>query len=134
MKEPHENIRYLRHLKGWNQETVAELLNISLNAYASIEQGKTDPKWSRLKQIAQVLEVDLAALLNFDRSVFFIHSSTANYQLVNSSCTTTSNLEPELEKARLVIEQKTQLLEQKDKEIAHLTEIIELLKKLTPTK
>jgi transcriptional regulator with XRE-family HTH domain len=136
MKDLYENIRSLRRFKGWKQETMAELLEMSPNAYANIEQGKTDLKLSRLEQIAKVLEVDLADLLSFDRSVFFIHNSTAHYQLVNSSCTTTSNFEHELEKARLQLEQKDKemaysklLLEQKDKEIAYLKEILELRKK-----
>jgi transcriptional regulator with XRE-family HTH domain len=139
MKELYENIRSLRRFKGWKQETMAELLEMSPNAYANIEQGKTDLKLSRLTQIAKVLEVDLADLLSFERGVFFIHN-TSNYQLVNSSCTTTSNFEHELEKAQLQLEQKdkemaysTLLLEQKDKEIAYLKEILELRKKASTT-
>ncbi len=141
MKDLYENIRSLRRFKGWKQETMAELLEMSPNAYAAIEQGKTDLKLSRLKQIAKVLGVDLADLLHFDKSVFVIHNTTANSQLANgshklvNSCTTTSNIEHELEKARLQLEQKDKemaylklLLEQKDKEVAYLKEILELKK------
>jgi 23S rRNA (cytidine1920-2'-O)/16S rRNA (cytidine1409-2'-O)-methyltransferase len=41
MKDLYENIRSLRRFKGWKQETMAELLEMSTNAYANIEQGKT---------------------------------------------------------------------------------------------
>ena len=59
------------------------------------------------------------------------HSHTSHYnnqQLVNSSCTFPQDIEHELEKARLLLEQKDKLLEQKDKEIGYLKEIIELQK------
>lgn len=127
-----QNIRSLRELKGWTQDTMATLLDMSEKAYASIEQGKTDIQWSRLEQIANLLEVELADLVNLDRGMIFnfiTHNShqTATYNnqsSVNSSSTTSQQLEHELEKARLVIEAK-------DKEIAYLKEIIELRKKAT---
>jgi transcriptional regulator with XRE-family HTH domain len=126
-----QNIRSLRELKGWTQDTMATLLDMSEKAYASIEQGKTDIRWSRLEQIAKELEVEVADLVSLDRGMIFnfiTHNThqTANYsQLsVNSSSTTSQQLEHELEKARLVIEAK-------DKEIAYLKEIIELRKKAT---
>lgn len=132
MNKIHENIRSMRLLKGWSQETMAEKLDLSPNSYANIERGETDVQLSRLEQIAQVLEIEVSDLFDFDRRVFFkfsIHNSphATNHnncrQLVNSSLTTaTSDLEDELEKSHWMIEQK-------DKEIAYLKEIIELLKK-----
>ncbi|OQW91523.1 MAG: hypothetical protein BWK78_04430 [Thiotrichaceae bacterium IS1] len=126
-----QNIRSLRTLKGWTQDTMGTLLGLSEKAYANVEQGKTDIQWSRLEQIAKVLEVEVADLVNLDREMIFnfiTHNShqTANYnQLsVNSSSPTSQQLEQELEKARLVIEAK-------DKEIVYLKEIIELRKKAT---
>jgi transcriptional regulator with XRE-family HTH domain len=124
-----QNIRSLRELKGWTQDTMGTLLDMSEKAYASVEQGKTDIQWSRLEQIAKTLEVEVADLVNLDRGMIFnfiTHNShqTANYNQssVNSSSTISQQLEHELEKARLVIEAK-------DKEIAYLKEIIELRKK-----
>ncbi len=134
MNKIHQNIRALRDLKGWNQQTMADLLKMSPKAYARLEQGKTDIQLSRLEQIAKALEVDIAKLFDFDRATIFKlsfhHSYTSNYnqQLVNSSCTSPSDLEHELEKAHLLLEQKDKLLEQKEKEVNYLKEIIELLK------
>jgi DNA-binding XRE family transcriptional regulator len=135
MNKLHQNLRVLRDLKGWNQETMAELLDLSKKAYERIEQGKTDVQLSRLEQIAKLFEVEVADLFNLDRGLIFklsihnSHTTITNYsQLVNSPCTTTT-LEHELEKARLVIEQQGKLLEQKDKEIGYLKEIIQLMKK-----
>lgn len=134
MSKLHQNIRVLRDLKGWNQETMAELLNMSPKAYARLEQGKTDIQVSRLEQIAQVLEVEIGKLFDLDKTAIFklsIHNShTTNYsQLVNSSFTHPLNFEHELEKAHLLLEHKDKLLEQKDKEIDCLKQIIDLLKK-----
>jgi transcriptional regulator with XRE-family HTH domain len=126
-----ENIRSMRLLKGWSQEMMAEKLEMSPNGYANIERGETDIQMSRLEQIAQILEVELSDLFTFDKGVIFkvfihkIDMTNHNQQIINSNspCTTTTlNSEHELEKARLIIEQK-------DKEIAYLKEIIELAKK-----
>lgn len=128
-----QNIRALRTLKGWSQDTMATLLELSEKAYASIEQGKTDIQWSRLEQIAKVFEVEVGDLVNLDRGMIFnfiTHNThqTANYNQssVNSLSTTSQHLEHELEKARLVIEAR-------DKEIAYLKQIIELTNKTSTT-
>jgi len=129
MNKLHQNIRALRDSKGWNQNTMAKLLEMSPKAYARLEQGKTDIQLSRLEQIAEVLEVEITKLFDLDKTTTFKlsihHSQTSSNgnQSVNFSGTT-SNLEHELEKAQLVIEQK-------DKEIGYLKEIVELLKKTT---
>ncbi len=123
MAKLHQNIRTLRTLKGWNQETMAELLGLAPKSYASIEQGKTDIQLSRLEQIAKLLEVEVADLFNFDKdsilklSVHHFKFYNQQLALLNSSCTTATNFEHELEKAKLLIEQK-------DKEIDYLKELI----------
>ncbi len=114
---------------------MATLLDMSEKAYANIERGKTNIQWKRLEEIASLLEVEVADLVNLERGMIFnfvTHNThqTANYNnpnnhsSVNSSSTTSQHLEHELEKARLVIEQK-------DKEIAYLKEIVELRKGAT---
>lgn len=122
-----QNIRALRNLKGWTQDTMAALLEISEKTYAKFEQGSADIQWSRLEEIANLLGVKVEDLINFDRGMvfnFITHNShqTATYsQLsVNSSSTTPQQLEHELEKARLVIEQK-------EKEIGYLKELLDRL-------
>ena len=41
-------------------------LNMSLSGYAKIERGETEITITRLHQIAELLEVSISALLNFD--------------------------------------------------------------------
>lgn len=80
----HENIRFMRIYKDWTQETLANKLGISTLAYAKIERGETDINLSRLQQISEVMEIDLAQLFGLnEKNVFYITS--------NNTTTSTSN-------------------------------------------
>jgi transcriptional regulator with XRE-family HTH domain len=72
------NIRQIRELKNFTQSHVAERLSISQAAYAKIEQGITVLKIDRLQQIAEILEVELSALLNTSNIFNIVFNSTAN--------------------------------------------------------
>jgi len=126
----HEKIRYIRESKDWTREQMAEKLNLSVNGYANIERGETDVQLSRLEQIAEVFGIELLELFTLgERNVFYWAGDNHKFikfflQSTNFSEAKTE-LEHELEKARL-------LLQQKDKEIAYLKEIINLMKKSCP--
>ena len=64
MNDITRNIKQLRKLKDFTQGYMANELGISQPAYVKIEQGLTILKIDRLQQIADILEVDLSALLN----------------------------------------------------------------------
>jgi transcriptional regulator with XRE-family HTH domain len=121
--ETHEKIRFIRMFKGWTQEEMAEKLGMALNGYAKIERGEVDINISRLNQIAEVLGVETTQLIGLnEKNVFnFIENS---YNLVhnqsNGCYINQVETKHQLEKALLVIEQK-------DKEITYLQEIIRLL-------
>jgi transcriptional regulator with XRE-family HTH domain len=104
----------MRTANGWSQEEIAEKLHMSLNAYGCIERGETCPNLNRLEQIAQILEVTLEQLVS-DKNIlnFGIDSSNFNNWYNTSSSEQLIELQHELEKSRL-------LLEQKDKEIEYL--------------
>ncbi|WP_272148964.1 helix-turn-helix domain-containing protein [Tenacibaculum aiptasiae] len=57
-----ENIRLERLRKGLSQDKMANLLQISQNAYSKIESGKTTLTIIRLYQIAKVLEIPFEKL------------------------------------------------------------------------
>ncbi|MCF2873937.1 MULTISPECIES: helix-turn-helix domain-containing protein [unclassified Tenacibaculum] len=57
-----ENIRLERLRKGISQDKMANLLQISQNAYSKIESGKTTLTIIRLHQIAKVLEISFEKL------------------------------------------------------------------------
>lgn len=75
-----DKIRGIRTLKGFTQENLAEMLSLSLPAYADIERGKKDVTIKRLEQIAQKLGVTLNDILAFgDRvSNFFDQCTNSN--------------------------------------------------------
>jgi transcriptional regulator with XRE-family HTH domain len=131
--EVHENIKFIRQFKKWSQEEMAEKLDMTLNGYAKIEQGKVDINLSRLKKISDIFGVQLEKLVGLnDKNVFnfienFNYDSHNEQSLHNTIDQTT--YKHELEKANLIIKQNNLMIEQKDKEIAYLKEIIELVKK-----
>lgn len=118
-----DKIRFMRKLKGWSQEQMAEKLEMSPNGYANIERGETDVQVSRLEQIAKIFGMDLMELMSFgERNILYYcgdNNTITNQQTLNTSPET---LMMELQKHQI-------LLEQKDKEIEYLKEIISLLKK-----
>jgi transcriptional regulator with XRE-family HTH domain len=61
-----KNIRTLRHKHGWSQEDVANRLGISIPAFSKIETGVTDINLSRLEQIANIFEINVAQILVID--------------------------------------------------------------------
>ena len=58
------NIRHKREYRNYTQEYLAHKLNISQNAYSKIELGYTKITLERLFQIADILEFDIAELIN----------------------------------------------------------------------
>jgi transcriptional regulator with XRE-family HTH domain len=64
-----EKIRSIRTLKGFSQENMAQMLDISLPTYADIERGKKDVTINRLEQIAEKLGVTLNDVLAFSERV-----------------------------------------------------------------
>ena len=123
-----EKIRMLRELNHWSQEEMAERLGMSHNGYAKIERGETKLYLEKLNQIAQVFNIDLSELVaNHDKSIFFFLHGTCN-QAVNYYGSGDNDEIAEIEKLKLIIGQKDELIAQKDKELAAQQEIIALLK------
>ncbi len=52
-------IRKLRESKDYSQQNMADELGLTHSAYSKIETGKTDPSVGRVKQIAEILKVDV---------------------------------------------------------------------------
>ncbi|MGQ8819622.1 helix-turn-helix domain-containing protein [Bibersteinia trehalosi] len=98
---------------------MTEKLEMSPTGYAKIEHGKTNLTLDKLKQIAQIFNIDVVELIaQNDRSFFFsIGDNTNNHNYVGVN----EIVAMENEKLKL-------LLEAKDNEIAALKEVIELLK------
>jgi transcriptional regulator with XRE-family HTH domain len=109
-----EKIRLVREAKGWTQEEVADKLQMSSNGYGDIERGATDPKLSRLLQLAELFEMKPAEL--FEPS----DKTNINVKVRQNRGGFSINSSNEIETQKFIIEQK-------DKEIALLKRIIELM-------
>ncbi len=127
----HEKIRSIRQSKNWSQEKMAEKLNMSTNGYAKIERGETKAHIPKLEQIAEILELDLMELLaSGEKNVFcLVADNSPNSSNISQFTGTSSEIAHEMQKLHLILKHKNVLLEQKDKDIARLEEIIQLLKK-----
>ena len=58
-----DNLVMLRKLNGYSQEKVAEMINISRQAYAKWESGATVPDIEKAAQLAKVYGVTLDSLM-----------------------------------------------------------------------
>ena len=126
-----EKIRTIRETRNWSQEDMAEKMNMSKNGYAKIERVETKLNLHKLEQIANIFNIDVLELIkNDDKNVlFFMNDHNTNYYGSNE------NLTSEIDRLKLTISHKDELLkqrdlviEQKDSEISALKEIISLLK------
>jgi|WetSurMetagenome_2_1015567.scaffolds.fasta_scaffold19363_2 transcriptional regulator with XRE-family HTH domain len=120
----HEKISFIRNLKGLKQDEMAQKLNMSESGYAKIERGETKLQNPRIEKIAEALEIETEDLMSFnERSICITSFHDHSLQIVqNNYANLTIELNNELEKFKFMVEQK-------DKEIAYLKEIIELMKK-----
>lgn len=57
-----ENLKHYRKLNGYTQETIAPKLEITTSAYGSYEQGRNEPPYSKLKQLAKIYNISISEL------------------------------------------------------------------------
>lgn len=67
-----DKIRLARNANGFSQEYVAEALGMSQSAYSKIELKKTKIDFNVLQEIASVLGLSTAHLMNFGDQDLFI--------------------------------------------------------------
>ncbi|QMT30755.1 helix-turn-helix domain-containing protein [Alysiella filiformis] len=128
--ETHEKIRTMRELNQWSQEEMAEKLDMTAGGYAKIERGENSINIERLQQIANIFKIDVCELLRTDKGLIIqldeINGDNNNHIAIYSSA---NDSQYEIEKLKLIIQHKNELLAQKDRELAAKDEIIALLKK-----
>jgi transcriptional regulator with XRE-family HTH domain len=109
-----DKIRGIRTLKGFTQDTMADLLKISRNAYSEIERNITDVSESRIKQIADALGVSPNDIHNFEdkRNIFFENCNGAvGMNNVNTQTTIVENKDLQHKIEILELQIKNQQLE-----------------------
>ena len=132
MTKPYERIKVFRTFRGWTQEKMAEKLGMSVIGYGNIERGDTNVKLSKLEEIAKVLGIELHELFNSQGKLIInlgnLGENSINVGDNNQNTQNQKELEHELEKSRLIVEQQRKELSLVYQEIEHLKEIISLLK------
>ncbi len=66
IKKIGEQIRRIRALRGYSQETLAEKIGVSYQQIQKYEKGDSELKINRLESIAEALEVPLLELININ--------------------------------------------------------------------
>lgn len=64
-------IKKLRELRNYSQEYMAENLGLSQSAYSKLETDQTELSYNRLNKIAELLQVSISDIENFDEKVIF---------------------------------------------------------------
>lgn len=121
------NIRKIRELKNLKQEYVASQLGITQQQYSEIERNKVDIKESRLREIAQILQVKPEDILSFDeKQIFNVYDNqnpTVNGTVIQHDQAFIDKL-IEMERKHY-----QELIKVKDEEIALLKSVIDTLTK-----
>lgn len=84
-----KKLKGYRKLAGLSQEKLAELVNVSTNTIAYIENGRTFIKYKNLKKLCEVLNINEVDLFDFSmkekENSSTIEKITAKAKLLNPS-------------------------------------------------
>lgn len=75
-------VKKVRELRNFTQEFMADKLGIAPASYSRIENGQTKMDFSRLQEIALILDVDPFTLMSFDES-FVFNSCQQSGKIIN---------------------------------------------------
>lgn len=123
-----EKIRMLCEFNHFSQEEMAEKLNISTTGYAKIERGERGLNFAKLKKIAAVFDIEVADLVSINcKSAIYLINENSRYQ--NNNNYNLDEMIHEIDKLKLQLTHKNELILQKDNEIKMLQNVIETLSK-----
>lgn len=112
MQNLNQRIKMLREINHWSQEEMAEKMKMSLNSYARLERGETKLNIDKLEQIANIFDMDVLEFMQAaNKGVYFMLNDSAD----NNSITYYGNENGaiEIEKLKLVINHKNEIIEEK---------------------
>ncbi|WP_394261214.1 helix-turn-helix domain-containing protein [Moraxella boevrei] len=135
-----EKIRFLRQQKNLTQEQVAELLDLTPQAYSKIEQGKTRLNIERIQQIANIFNIDITDLINNDSNSIVLllngdfnsDNGSTNKAIIYNN--TTTELVNENEKLLLQLQFKDKIIKRLEDEVATLKLILTSINQTTDKK
>jgi len=103
-------IKKIREFKNLTQEHVANKLGLSQSNYARIEKDEVKITDTRLKQIAEILQVSEVDIKNLDETLFFNINNGSHYASGQNYTVNNYQISPEIQK---LYEDKIKLLEEK---------------------
>ena len=117
----HEKIRFLRESRKLSQEDMANKLNMSVSGYSKIERGESKTTVDKLKQIAEVFELDDVLELIALGERYILINENGNSNIHNGNyIISESQLAAKNEKLQLVITHKDDIISFKDELINQL--------------
>ncbi len=133
-----QKIKKLMETNQLTQMQMAEKMHISANTYGRLERGETKMTENRLEQVAEIFNVDMAQILSTpeDKLILLVAESTwSDKSNVINYGSNDVELEQEIEKLKLSLNHKDEIIQEKEKmitkleqEVVMLKDIIELLK------
>jgi uncharacterized protein HI_1458 len=102
---------------------------MSPSGYAKIERGQTRLQYDKLVRIAQIFNMNLSDLVDDDKGVMFFMNENRDNTLGSEHSDRRTTLF-EIEKLKLQLLHKNELLEQKEKELESLRKMLRLLEKV----
>ncbi len=99
-------IRSVREAKGYSQEYLAEMLDMSQSSYANMESGKSTLSVDRLIQTCEILHLDIHKLLDCESINLPIEKSLDGFEGENPGV-----LSPEVKKlyGQLIAEMRSEI-------------------------
>ncbi|MCQ9121070.1 helix-turn-helix domain-containing protein [Rodentibacter pneumotropicus] len=125
----HDKIRMMREIRQWSQEDMANKMNMSLSGYAKLERGETKLHYDKLVQIAKIFNLNVVDLVDSEKSIVFFMNENSDHNVQTSYYNSSDSMSIEVEKLKLQLSHKDELLAQKEKELETLRKTISLLEK-----
>ncbi len=88
MKVKHNKIREIRVEKGFSQEFMAEIMEISQSQYSRLESGETVFDVEKLGKVIEILQVNPIDIIDFEEpNTMIVNSPNANnnHWVINST-------------------------------------------------
>ncbi len=114
------------------ESRLTDKMSMSLNGYAKIERTETRQQYDKLVQIAQIFNVSLSDLVDNDKGVIFFMNKNGNNTSTNYYSGDHSIMF-EIEKLKLQLIHKDEIIEQKEKELEMLSKYDFILFNLSNT-
>jgi len=89
-----QKIKKLRELKNLTQDYMAQQLGVTQSAYSKIESNEVEITYTKLEQIAKILELRPEDITTFNEHLVFnvMHNTTGNGMVVNHASLTEKQL------------------------------------------